>query len=1209
MPNSFGNPFAIPQVQMTGLKNIPQFGAGAGLATLLKSQQAILQQQAMQARIAAMRARAAGGAGAAAQTNRFTDIRELPKANGTKEQIPVVGATRQERDAKYNAELQKRQQAIIDSDPELTKLRDGFGSKSLPGQKEILDKMRQDVAPRLSRVLGIPGEELTKSLTKGFQSQYDERQKEVNSADFLGLGTLARTVKNIGNTFTGALSAIGKSADERLALGNAMRDERKANQSAYEDEIQRLQAEGKSTAALRLSNPFKAINEFGEPVIGTVLPALAGGAVGSLAGPGGALAGASIGGGLAGAAYGGGAALEQVASDPDLDERQRRESIDSAYGLGAAISGGIGAFPIGPVGALRAGLRNAAVNRAATAAAEKGGLAAISPTVARAEGIEQVAKNIATQSAARRIGTNLGTNMADMAALNSAFVLANNAGYNAATGLNRPVTEGLEESIYSGAGLGALFGIPGIMRLRNRYGSFGGKDIQTLQEAQPVRDAFGNTIEQYSVPPNYLDLGLLKQQATNKKGKTKKQATPTDPQDIQPEQQTVQPEQAASSGEQTTASRLITMQDVLRLSPQNLIRATAAKDFPGFDSWETSVAATIKQATTKNKLQTSLKEIYESAQTTGPETLAAVNRALDALNVPSSQNKNGAYKSWKRETNRLVWEEYNKQAPGQEPPVQNQRQNSSAQQEGQQPQTPASQPNSALEVLINNAKDIEELRIALVNELDNGALSLGDINDALANLKIPMERTSDGKYVAWQREAVDLALNDYNKIILARQALLDEAENVNRNGKSTGSGSGADTSLEPTGQQGKGGTAPENISNDSQPPASPAPTAEPTANVNVEKLAGGDTAVEERGYDGKKPFDTGEAKEDVTTAGKQGDGRTTEPDGKSNLESAANKPTEPGAGDGSTESPAGAGASGGSDAANAGGADNIKPEKKSRNKKIVDELKQNEPSNIGQPKQNRQEKGLSIDKPYKRTKNGVVIYTPRTFEEAAELTTKLNKALANGKLEWAEVQAHVHNMQSNDPVVRQTMFDYIGEQDSRVENVPTAPLAEQRIEDGLTPESQKILDNLSDKEKTLLDRLINIRTKNNNAQEAKIKTYLEHSAGPVATTRALINAIPDNELVGKGSPFPKDAPNTARDKAMELLVRQGLSEEGYAKSLTVREKKIVNQLGVEPPAFNPKELEAIQRQIETSQADITVQDAIMADDVKARADILKRLCR
>lgn len=500
MPSGIGNPFYIPQIKMTGLQ-MPK-GQSDSLAMLIKTQEALAKQRLMEARIAAMQARAVGGSGEP-KVGRYTNVIELPTADGGKEKVAVEGPSQKERDAKAAQMLAKRRKQILDNDPEMQKLRTGFEQKSLPAQKEALEKMRQTAIPRLSKVLDMPGEELTKSIVQPLQSQYEARDKSVNSSDFLG--TLGKLGKVAYNSVSNAIASFTDDASEMVKRGSAMDEQRRAD-NPYLDEARRLEAEGRSTFDLRVRNPFKATAEFTEPIVTSTAGALAGGLVGTaLGGPGGGLLGAMVGGGLLGGLQGRGEAIERVATS-DMSEEQKLATIADAANLGTAVSTATGAIPMGPAQLGRMGLRSLAINRGTQAALAEGTPAIL----ARAQAINQVNNAAAKQSLRAVVSKEMATNAVDAGVLNAGEVLGQNWAYNMATGQNVPLSDNVTDALFAGGGLGALLGLPGTRGIWRRRNQYGGQAFQTRQDQQALQAADdyikggvdNATLQQGSFTPN-----------------------------------------------------------------------------------------------------------------------------------------------------------------------------------------------------------------------------------------------------------------------------------------------------------------------------------------------------------------------------------------------------------------------------------------------------------------------------------------------------------------------------------------------------------------------------------------------------------------------------------------------------------------------------------------------------------------------------------
>lgn len=495
MPNNpFGNPFAVPQVQVTSLRTkLPD--ANASLAALMKMQQA-------QQRMALAAARAAGGG--RGRTPQEGDLRYgryvmVPQKDGTKKPTWVWGTSQKERDAQESKVLGEAAQAIISGDAKLQKDLADFENLSVPGRKEVLDRVRQQHAPRLAQLTGMRGEELLKQLTTRLDKSIDDREKAIKEA---GVGTqLVQAGKQIFRNIKDAIGAIGETSAEQRARGqaNAEATAQDIRENAFRDEIQRLEAEGRSSLGFQLDNWGRSAVMHATPLAAMIAPAIAGGTIGTLVAPGpgtlgGLVSGATVGAGIGGAIGAGlpaaGEALARVATDPNLTEEQKEDTIGQTALASGLTAGAIGAIPVGPANLLRPML----VKRALAKALPEG----ISGTVARqltptATAAEKAAAERAFVQAQTKAWTpnlwqQMGLHGANAATLGGAFQVGSNAAYGWGTGQDVPLTEGLGEAMLSGAVLGVPFGIGGRMGARRR-----GQRVGLNPQAQPNWENLGGT--------------------------------------------------------------------------------------------------------------------------------------------------------------------------------------------------------------------------------------------------------------------------------------------------------------------------------------------------------------------------------------------------------------------------------------------------------------------------------------------------------------------------------------------------------------------------------------------------------------------------------------------------------------------------------------------------------------------------------------------
>lgn len=469
--NVIGNPFAIPQIQTHIQPQLPKLGASLG--ALIKIQQA-------EAAAAARAARAAsGGGGGRGRMPQEGDPRYgryvmVPQKDGKKKEVWVWGQGQKERDAAEAKVIGEAVQGILKDDKELQDALAGFSDKSQPGQKETLEKLRQTIIPRLSGVTGISGEELSKNITTPLQAEHEKRKKAIEGA---GLGTqLADAGSTILRRGIDAIASLFESSEEQLARGKAAAEAeaQQIKNNAWRDELSRLERENRSTAGFQFSSPGRSVIMHGAPLAAMIAPAIAGGAIGTVVAPGpGTLAGVI--GGSAGGAVGAGAmargeALERVASDPNLTEQQKLESVGPTANLSTAISAGLGAIPIGPANLLRPMMVRGAIKKAIPEGVGARVAEHMLPTVTAAERNAAEKAFIDAQKAAwtPNLRQQVALHGANAAALGGAFQIGSNAAYG--LGTDQPIEwmKGVPEAALAGAALGVPFGIAGRVRQRKR---------------------------------------------------------------------------------------------------------------------------------------------------------------------------------------------------------------------------------------------------------------------------------------------------------------------------------------------------------------------------------------------------------------------------------------------------------------------------------------------------------------------------------------------------------------------------------------------------------------------------------------------------------------------------------------------------------------------------------------------------------------------
>lgn len=438
MPTS--NPYYIPQIQMTGLRNVPKYDPFLGL------REAMLMQRAMQAR--------SGGGGRGSGVPQEGDLRygrwvTLP--DGT--QKWVWGKTDKERSTAEEAARAAYVRGVLESDPEYKKAVEGISQLSVPGQRDRIAKLRA-MAPRLAPKLGMSELDAVKFLTADASKAVTAREKEISRADNPFWGSLARGASNLWD----AITHIGDTAPERIARAKAVKAEERAaaEENAFLDEIERRRREGIGTAGLTLGTWKGLTNLAGQSLTDLGATITAQGLGGWAGAAGGALLGGVLG-GPAGAAWGGrlGAALGAGAGGAAINGPLASEQFAQRIADDGTISD---AEKIRMIENSNAGLYGAAVGAAVSSPAALAGRA-LSVVPGK---IGATATRLSTVPAASTTGAivkGVAQNAVDAAALGAADLMTQNLAYNQATGRDIPLTEGLGEAIASGAILGLPFGL------------------------------------------------------------------------------------------------------------------------------------------------------------------------------------------------------------------------------------------------------------------------------------------------------------------------------------------------------------------------------------------------------------------------------------------------------------------------------------------------------------------------------------------------------------------------------------------------------------------------------------------------------------------------------------------------------------------------------------------------------------------------------
>lgn len=455
------NPYDIPNIRVTSLN--PQ------LPDPNKSLAALMQMHIQQQRMALAAARAAGrGGGKSYEGNpRLGRYVMVPQKDGTKKQVWVTGTTPAERDAAEAKAIDAARQEILAGDKAYQEATAGFENKSKAGMTETLDKFRKEHLPRLAQTMGMSGEEASKYITGGLQRTLDDYSKRIDEA---GVGTqIGQGLRQVWRNTVDAIAGIARTSEEQIAAGNANREAaaQDLKENAWQENLERMRAEGRSTFLEQLTNPGRTAAMHGTQLGAMIAPALAGGAVGGLPG---AIIGGALGAGLPAA----GEAMARVSGDENLTPAQRAEAIGTTGLISGLTSGAIGAIPIGPANLARPALVRAALGRQVA----KQGVPEVVASKMLPEATEAQTKAAVDAWARGQAGTvlrpgpytpnwyqSIGEHAVNAGALGGIFQLGSNAAYNIGTGQSLPLTERLPEAIVGGAALGLPFGLAGRARV------------------------------------------------------------------------------------------------------------------------------------------------------------------------------------------------------------------------------------------------------------------------------------------------------------------------------------------------------------------------------------------------------------------------------------------------------------------------------------------------------------------------------------------------------------------------------------------------------------------------------------------------------------------------------------------------------------------------------------------------------------------------
>lgn len=365
---------------------------------------------------------------------------------------------------------------ITEKHPDLKKDIEALPSMSVEKQAKTLEALRKQA----SQFDPAEAQMILREVLEPAAKQNAKERAAVESDS--GLGTVWDYLKMGGiKALNAGKLMMPRSTESKMALADSYNKDIQSimDNNAYIRNQEKLKAEGNDwfdrTGAETggvFSNIAAPIAEMGTD-IGTILGAgAAGSAAGSLV-PGIGTAMGGLGGAAAGllargtAAYNAGRLefLSRVMADDRLSDEQKKQAIDGygEYGEGALNAAIWTALP----GAKLPGQVARSTERAAVRELPKvttdyvtrsGALQSTMPDTLKAA-MDWNAKSLASRYARSVAKTGL-----ELEAYNTAGLLGGNAIYNAATGQNDPITEGLGDSLLSTAGSALLFGIPGARR-------------------------------------------------------------------------------------------------------------------------------------------------------------------------------------------------------------------------------------------------------------------------------------------------------------------------------------------------------------------------------------------------------------------------------------------------------------------------------------------------------------------------------------------------------------------------------------------------------------------------------------------------------------------------------------------------------------------------------------------------------------------------
>ena len=454
----------------------------------------------------------AGSGGGRSRANKDVSLRVVPdpsSPNGYRLEYSY-GRTPKERIANDAIMDGIRAKQLVANDEVVQGIMQKLDSPDVSYQSkfELMNDLRQNQLSRLQRSSGLSKDMLIDALDLRSRQQGLNAQRKTIE-DTSAFKTLYDTGKmmfsRVKDTF-----APGQSAEEELAAGKERLAEQQKilENNAYLREQELMAREGRSayekahtsetgSSLLNIGSTIvDSAGDIGVTVGAAALGGASGGAAGTAAAPGPGTVVGSIAGSITGAAGANAAITRQqfidaIVANPDLTDEQKLDAIRNYSGKAAATGAAVGAaVDIGTLGlgkiagkVLNRGTANRMVQEAigkdaaASAAANavgKAGARNISRITAEAAGVgtsSAASRNAAYRGLGSYLTRDLPREAATAAAYGGANLMGLNYLLNEATGENRPITEGLDEALLSGAAFGAVFGLGrNLRRPRNPEG-------------------------------------------------------------------------------------------------------------------------------------------------------------------------------------------------------------------------------------------------------------------------------------------------------------------------------------------------------------------------------------------------------------------------------------------------------------------------------------------------------------------------------------------------------------------------------------------------------------------------------------------------------------------------------------------------------------------------------------------------------------------